>query len=235
MRTGNAVLENLLRRTDPAPVVDFIPGTDRLLPFDFSAENPTVSPSSLADIILFCRQVEQLLMDAKVRYGIGGYGELRSVYGGSPVFDGVSPDDEPRRFHLGTDIWGPAGTKIYTPLDAVVHSFAFHDRKGDYGATIILEHEMEGAVFHTLYGHLSLDSISGLETGRTFHRGEEIARFGPPAENGHWPPHLHFQVIADIGEWKGDYPGVCRFSERSTWLANGADPDLLLRLNRWLD
>lgn len=229
------MLENQLRRADPAPVVDFIPGRDRLIRFDFSAENPTVSPESLADTNMFCAQVVQLLQDADARYGIGGYGELRSVYGGSPVFDGLSPDDEPRRFHLGTDIWGPAGTKIYTPLDGVVHSFAFHERKGDYGATIILQHEMEGFVFYTLYGHLSLDSITGLKSNQPCKRGEEIARFGIPSENGHWPPHLHFQVIADIGEWKGDYPGVCRFSERNKWLGNGADPDWLLRLNSWLD
>lgn len=135
---------------------------------------------------------------------------------------------EPRRLHLGVDIWGPVGTPVYAPLEGTVHSFAFNDAFGDYGATLILQHDVEGFIFHTLYGHLSLHSIEDKREGQDIAKGDWIAAFGEPAENGQWPPHLHFQIVIDMKGAKGDYPGVCRFSEREKYLANGPDPDLVL-------
>jgi murein DD-endopeptidase MepM/ murein hydrolase activator NlpD len=120
------------------------------------------------------------------------------------------------------------------PLDGIVHSFAFNDRMGDYGATIILSHALPGKCFYTLYGHLSLNSIKNLEEGERVSRGDIIAEFGIPAENGQWPPHLHFQLVEDIGGWKGDYPGVCKYSEREKWLQNSPDPEIILTLNRFI-
>ena len=58
--------------------------------------------------------------------------------------------------------------------------------------------------------------------------GQLIAHFGEPHENGHWPPHLHFQLIIDMEGNKGDYQGVCKFSERDKYLANCPDPGLIL-------
>ena len=140
---------------------------------------------------------------------------------------------EPRRLHLGIDIWGPTGTPVYAPLEGIVHSFAFNDAYGDYGATLILQHEIDGFLFHTLYGHLSLHSIEDKKEGQEIQKGDWIAAFGEPAENGQWPPHLHFQLILDMQGKKGDYPGVCKFSERDIYLANGPDPDLLLGMMRY--
>jgi peptidoglycan LD-endopeptidase LytH len=126
------------------------------------------------------------------------------------------------------DIWGPAGTPVYAPLAATVHSFGFNDAYGDYGATLILQHELDGYLFHTLYGHLSLASIQDKQEGQEIEAGQWIAAFGAPEENGQWPPHLHFQVVRDMQGFKGDYPGVCKFSEREKYLANCPDADLLL-------
>jgi len=146
-----------------------------------------------------------------------------------------SPDEaEPRRLHLGIDIWGPAGTRVMSPLNGIVHSFAFNNNDSDYGTTIILSHNLEGVGFHTLYGHLSLNSIKNLSEGRNIKRGEVIGEFGMRFENGNWPPHLHFQVIEDMADWKGDYPGVCRFSEKQQWLDNCPDPDLILQLQQYI-
>ena len=33
-----------------------------------------------------------------------------------------------------------------------------------------------------------------------------------------------------MGEYRGDYPGVCAPSERERWLAQCPDPTLLLRI-----
>jgi murein DD-endopeptidase MepM/ murein hydrolase activator NlpD len=140
---------------------------------------------------------------------------------------------EPRRLHLGIDIWGKPYTPVMSPCDGVIHSFAFNDDFGDYGATIILSHNLDGVAFHTLYGHLSLNSIKNLRECGNVRRADVIAEFGIPMENGQWPPHLHFQVIDDMGNSKGDYPGVCRYSERQFYLDNCPDPDLILGMVKY--
>ena len=141
---------------------------------------------------------------------------------------GSKENGEPRRLHLGVDIWGKANTKVMAPMDGMVHSFAFNSAFGDYGATIILSHFLESISFYTLYGHLSLASITNLQEGERINRGEVFAEFGIPQENGNWPPHLHFQIIKDLQDKKGDYPGVCKNSEREVYLQNCPDPDLIL-------
>jgi murein DD-endopeptidase MepM/ murein hydrolase activator NlpD len=117
---------------------------------------------------------------------------------------------EPRRLHLGIDIWAETGTPVHAFMGGMVHSFAFNNNFGDYGATLILLHQLDGIAFYSLYGHISLNDINTIQAGEYVSRGEKIAHFGGPAENGNWPPHLHFQVIYDIELNKGDYPwGVC--------------------------
>jgi peptidoglycan LD-endopeptidase LytH len=217
------------------PVVPFHPGEDRLLPIHLTENNRELSDHILADTVLFTHWVNEKLQQANARYAIGGYAEHRTVYRVSKVFDGKTAGEEPRRLHLGTDIWGRPGTAVMAPLDGLVHSFAFNDQPGDYGATIILSHPGEEDFHYTLYGHLSLDSIKNIQAGDRVEKGDTIASFGIPAENGRWPPHLHFQLIRDIGDWSGDYPGVCKFSEKEIWLANSPDPDIVLQLNQFID
>ena len=218
-------------------MVPFDPGKDKLYPFDFTKNNTTLSPEVIVDTDRFAAYINRTLMDHGARYGIGGYDEHRTLYGRSKHFDrapGGTPaktdNAEPRRLHLGVDIWGPAGTRVMAPLDGFVHSFAFNNNDSDYGATLILTHNLEGRSFHTLFGHLSLNSIKGLIEGGKIEKGEVIAEFGMRFENGNWPPHLHFQLIEDMQGWKGDYPGVCRFSERQQWLDNCPDPNLILQM-----
>jgi murein DD-endopeptidase MepM/ murein hydrolase activator NlpD len=158
----------------------------------------------------------------------GGYGEDRGVYS-QALFapEGV----EPRTVHLGLDVFAPAGADVFTPLSGRVHSSRINDAEGDYGPTIILEHApAPGLKFHTLYGHLSRESLKGLKPGAAFMAGEPIATLGTRRENGGWTPHLHFQVILEIGAAKGDYPGVCRRSEQAHWLSICPDPAALLGL-----
>jgi peptidoglycan LD-endopeptidase LytH len=223
------------------PVVPFDPAGDRLYAFDLTDGNTQLSPDVIADNESFATWINRTLKENKARYGIGGYGEHRTLYARSRHFDGPraagsssqaeGPDDaEPRRLHLGIDIWGPVGTKVMAPLRGIVHSFSFNNRDGDYGATLILTHHLDGIGFHTLYGHLSLNSLKNLEEGQHIGRGDVIAEFGMRFENGNWPPHLHFQCISDLQGWKGDYPGVCRWSERERWLENCPDPMLMLKL-----
>lgn len=214
-------------------IVPFNPVNDKLILFDLTATNKELQPEILSDTNQFMKWVNSNLEKNMARYAIGGYAEHRTVYSTSKVFDG-NEQEEPRRLHLGTDIWGKPGTPVIAPLEGIVHSFAFNNRFGDYGATIILSHNLQGFSFFTLYGHLSLNSIKNIREGQKITAGEIFAEFGIPAENGQWPPHLHFQIILDIGNWQGDYPGVCKFSEKEKWLANSPDPDIILQMNQYL-
>jgi murein DD-endopeptidase MepM/ murein hydrolase activator NlpD len=205
-------------------VVDFEDG-DRLCILDFTSSNTELTEDILLDTNLFSEWVNVKLAKDGSRYGIGGYDENRTIYLRSGHFN---TEEEPRSLHLGTDIWGPAGTPIYSFSDAVVHSFAFNDQFGDYGATIILRHEFDGNSIYVLYGHLSRSSLFGLEAGLGIAKGVRFAEFGIPEENGNWPPHLHFQLINDMEGLKGDYPGVCKYSLRAQYLANSPNPNLIL-------
>ena len=211
------------------PVVPFDHGRDRLYLFDFTSNNKELRPEQIADTESFAAYINRTLRQHGARYGIGGYGEHRTLYARSKHFD---TGEEPRRLHLGIDVWGPAGTAVMAPLDGIVHSFAFNNNDSDYGATLVLTHHIGGVGFHILYGHLSLNSLKNRCEGQHVSRGEVIAEFGMRFENGNWPPHLHFQLIVDMQDWKGDYPGVCKFSEREQWLANCPDPDLVLGMMR---
>ena len=202
---------------------------------DLTNENEEVFKIDFADTEKFSDYVNEKLKKAKAKFGIGGYNELRGLYERSKVFDALSSGDEPRRLHLGIDIWGEAGTKVHAPLGGIVHSTGFNNNFGDYGATLILQHQLDSVNFYTLYGHLSKDDIAKVTEFQYIVRGHVIGHFGKPEENGHWPPHLHFQIIKDVRLWKGDYPGVCKYSEHKKYLANCPDPDLILNMMQYVD
>lgn len=152
-------------------VIPFDPVKDKLVLLDFTAANEELEPGILNDITRFSQWVNNKLEHSHARYGIGGYAEHRTVYSASKVFDGNNDGEEPRRLHLGTDIWGKPNTAVIAPLDGIVHSFAFNNRFGDYGATIILSHNLQGFTFFTLYGHLSLNSIKNIREGQRISAG----------------------------------------------------------------
>ncbi len=156
--------------------------------------------------------------------GVGGYLENRSVYAATELFQG----DTERCIHIGVDVFMPAGTPVHAPLEGVVHSFANRRVRGDYGPVIILAHELDGAVFHSLYGHLDEASLNGLSEGAAVASGAQVARIGPRPVNGDWTPHLHFQLIRDMQGIRGDYPGVVRADEVPFYRANCPDPTPLL-------
>ena len=218
------------------PVIQIAKENFKITSLDLSLKNEGLQKVDFQNILQFSKYINDLLHSAGAVFGIGGYNELRGLYSRSDLFgkslsNEEENNEEPRRLHLGTDIWGPAETSVYAPLDSEVHSFAFNDNYGDYGATLILKHKIEGIAFYTLYGHISLKDIEKLQPGDKIQKGQLIAHFGKEEENGHWPPHLHFQVIENIGDYQGDYPGVCKESERGYYLQNSPDPDTILNLN----
>ncbi len=208
-------------------VVDFDRGADRLYQLDLTAGNKELDAPTITDTGKFDRWVTKKLHDNNCRYGIGGYMEHRTIYAGIPLFD--SGLDEPRFLHLGVDIWAPAGTAVYSPLAGKVHSFQDNNNYGDYGPAIILEHDLDGLTLYTLYGHLSRKNLQDLRVGMPLSVSQKIGDFGKIEENGHWPPHLHFQLMFDMEGKQGDYPGACRYSEKDKYFKNIPDPQLILQ------
>lgn len=193
--------------------------------FDLSERNRALEHIDLDNPEEFTSYIFGELRRKGKPVGVGLYDEERVVYRGRALFGG---EKEHRNVHLGIDIFVDAGTPVSTPLGAEVHSFANNKTRGDYGPTIILRHEAESIPFFTLYGHLSTDSLAGLRVGKRFAAGGVIGRTGESHENGGWPPHLHFQIITRMDEWRGDFPGTASPSEREKYLELCPDPNLIL-------
>jgi murein DD-endopeptidase MepM/ murein hydrolase activator NlpD len=195
---------------------------------DLTDKNPLVAHADLRDTLAFELIVNAMLEAENATIGIGGYLENRVIYRRSQHF-GPGVAEEARSLHLGVDVWIAAGTPLLAPLPARVHSLADNAGFGDYGITVVLEHELEGTTFYSLYGHLGRLEWTALSVGQELAKGQAFATVGPFPENGDWPPHLHFQLIADMQGQAGDFPGVARPSERDTWAALCPDPNIILQ------
>jgi murein DD-endopeptidase MepM/ murein hydrolase activator NlpD len=193
---------------------------------DLTAANPLLAKADLRDTSAFAALVDTLLQQQGAAIGVGGYLEDRIIYRRSEHFDAAA---DKRSVHLGVDLWLPAHTPVLAPLPARVHSFQDNDHFGDYGPTIILEHELAGHLFYTLYGHLSRCSLAHLTVGQVMARGEAFARVGPYPENGDWPPHLHLQLMTDLLGLRGDFPGVCTPSQQNKFARICLNPNLILK------
>ncbi len=189
---------------------------------DFSTSNIEMKSIDFKDVVEMNSFVFEKINASSKLYGYGGYMEDREIYRRSPVFNTSS--NQSRNIHLGVDVWTPDGKPVHCPLNALVHSFKNNNNYGDYGPTIILEHQLAGNIFYTLYGHLSLDSITGLYEGKIIQKGEAFCKVGNFPVNGDWPPHLHFQIIADMQGNKGDFPGVCSAENKMEYAKLCPDP-----------
>ena len=164
---------------------------------------------------------------------LGRYGEERDIYR-EAAFDpqGASA----RTVHLGLDLFAPAGTPVFAPLDGVIEAFADNHKWLDYGPVVILRHRTSmGTPFWTLMGHLSRESMDGWEMGRQVQAGEQIATIGTPEENVGWPPHVHLQVLTDLCGMGLDVYGVAPRDEVSLWRGISPNPALLLGIDAGLD
>ena len=226
--TAQRINELLLKnQASFANVVSFDPLKEHFINLDFTTNNQDLLPETVNNTHKFSKYIDAVLNQNKAKYGIGGYFEHRTIYARSNHFG--KDLEEARRLHLGIDIWGEVNTPVFAFADAKVHSYAFNNNFGDYGATIILEHQLEDCIFYSLYGHLSLESLKGLTVNQIIKKGSQIAQFGNIDENGNWPPHLHFQLMVSMDSYFGDYPGVAKFSEKDHWLKLIPNPNLILK------
>jgi 4-aminobutyrate aminotransferase-like enzyme len=206
-------------------------------------------PATVQETAAFTAHVDAQMARGGARIGVGRYDEPRLVYVTDLFRHANNWSDENRTVHLGIDLFCTAGSPVFAPLDGVVHSTANNAGPGDYGPTIILEHRAGGTDgnagagaghrdgehgggirFFTLYGHLSIESLAGLEPGSEVKRGDRIAWLGDASVNGGWPPHLHFQIITDLLGRSGEFPGVAAPAEREIWLSLCPDANLLVNV-----
>jgi len=217
-----------------APLFDAPLSADKTLIHDFSVTSGTIgSVDDWRDQRRFSRVVDAELAAANVRVGIGRYDEVRAIYT-TDLFR-VEGNDGPewRTVHLGIDVGASPGTAIHVPFEGKVHSFRDNNAPGDYGPTVVLEHDATDGrpAFWTLYGHLSRTSLERLTVGKVLRTGEIIGWLGEVTENGGWWPHVHVQVVCDLLECSGNFQGVARPDEREVMLSVVPDPSPLLGLD----
>lgn len=211
---------------NPFPLLGEALSPENTLPLDFTEANKALAEVDLGDTAKFNAFVFGQMETANKKYGIGGYLEKRGIYRRSEVF--ATATSNFRNIHLGVDIWAEAGSSVYAPLAGKIHSFQDNQGFGNYGPTLILAHDLGEKTLYSLYGHLSRASLSQFEVGQEVAAGERICEIGPYPENGDWPPHLHFQLMWDMGTYWGDYPGVAAEQDLDYFRENCPDPNLLL-------
>ena len=207
-----------------APNIDY----KDYIPLDLSVLNLELHNHKLETASDYEIFIQKYLNKNKGEIAFGGYIEIRNLYKRSAVFKNEITDE--RNIHIGLDLWINEAATIHAALAGKIHSFQNNTALGDYGPTIILEHEIQGFVFHTLYGHLSEASLIGKKVGEVVNIGEQIATLGLPPINGDYAPHLHFQIIIDMEEKTGDYPGVCSEKKLEFYKNNCPNPNLLLKI-----
>lgn len=210
--------------TVPLKVIDNVITFSDYIPISISSENSDLNfdISSSKEWEVF---INSYLKSNNKKVAYGGYLEKRDIYSRSSYFVGND-----RNIHLGVDFWCDENTNVLAVLEGEVHSIGNNQNFGDYGPTVILKHQIKGKEFYSLYGHLSSKSTENLEEGRKVSRGEIIAKLGASDENGDYAPHLHFQIIIDIQDYKGDYPGVCSIDDLDFYKQNCPNPISLFKL-----
>ncbi len=198
-------------------------------PIDLSNSNRNIQGIDITNPGECEKYISMVLAKNDAHVAFGGYLEKRLLYTDKA---GFNKTEEPRNIHLGLDFWSKERTAVLAPLDGRVHSFKNNNTHGDYGPTIVLEHTIDNLNFFTLYGHLSLDSLDEIYEGKKIEKGEVMGRLGSPEVNVGYAPHLHFQIIRDLENNYGDYPGVCSEGKLDFYRKNCPDPNLLLKIGQ---
>ena len=216
--------------TDFTPVLDTKFKQEDYVHIDLSEVSQELKDIEIPSSGELKKGIESYLSKKKAKVAYGGYNEKRNFYERSVIFNDEKTE-APRNIHIGLDFWSEVGTIVLSPLDGTVHSFQDNQGIGNYGPTIILEHNIGERTFYTLYGHLSRKCIKNLCFGQIVEAGDKLGELGSIKVNGDYAPHLHFQIIHDLQGFNGDYPGVASKEDLDQYLQNCPDPNLLLKID----
>ncbi len=192
---------------------------------DFAAGDPATHSLNISEPEIVQPFIQQTLQERNLGFLYGGYNTERVTYH-SDLF---APTTEPRNIHLAFDIWLPPETPLHSPMPATVFSVHNNNYHLDYGPTVILQHELNGLTFWSLYGHLQTRTLEHIRVGQTLKVGEQFAWVGYSHENIGWTPHVHAQIITDLLGNTVDFPGLCSKSTREFYTTICPDAGYLFR------
>lgn len=151
-----------------APKIDYID----YIQLDLSVSNLELHNHKLENASDYEIFIQKYLDKNKGKIAFGGYIETRNLYKRSTVFKNEITAE--RNIHIGLDLWINEAASVHAALDGKIHSFQNNIALGDYGPTIILEHEIDGFVFHTLYGHLSEASLTDKKLAKQLQKAHKL-------------------------------------------------------------
>ncbi len=154
-------------------------------------------------------------------YGVGKYNERRKGMYMSELFANR------RDIHVGIDLAGPLGEPVHAFFAGRILHLGYNSAPGDYGYTLVTEHELNDQILYALFGHLSAASLQDKSPGQSFAKGEVIAWLGDKNENGGWNPHVHFQLSL-VRPTGPDLPGAVNEANLQEALKIYPDPRLVL-------
>jgi len=205
-------------------------GTNTIEKLDLSVESIWVSHiQDMNNLDFFQFKLDQLQKQHPDKVIAGGYLEARSLYT-SNAYDKIGNyGRESRTIHLGVDFWLASGTPVHAMLEGEVVVAVHEEGNKAYGGLIILKHKTPDFDFYTLYGHLSQKSIAEKQLGQNLKKGDCIGFLGSAHENGNWAPHLHFQIMLSLLDYKNDFPGVAYFNQIRVWKSICPDPNMFFK------
>ncbi|HEY9169485.1 MAG TPA: aminotransferase class III-fold pyridoxal phosphate-dependent enzyme [Lutibacter sp.] len=210
-------------------LIDLFPTINKneIQPLDLSVSSKWIGhQQDFNDLELFEYRINKLQSQHPTKIIAGGYLEPRPLYTSS-AFDKIGNNGrESRTIHLGIDFWLPKNTPVHALFDGEV--VVSYNNAGNklYGELIILKHQIDGLEFYTLYGHLSIESVENRKIGARIKQGACIGYLGNKQENGNWVPHLHFQVMLSLLNFKIDFPGVAFYNQIGVWKSICPNPNL---------
>ena len=177
-----------------------------------------------SDLEVFEFKINRLQKQYPNKIIAGGYLEPRSLYT-STAYDKIGNSGcESRTVHLGVDFWLPEGTPVHALFDGKVVTAVNDVGDKEYGGLVILKHQIEDFEFYTLYGHNTVSSVTKYQVGDIIKKGEKISELATFPENGNWVPHLHFQILLSMLDYKVDFPGVTYYKQLNIWKSLCPDP-----------
>jgi 4-aminobutyrate aminotransferase-like enzyme len=204
--------------------------TKQVQPLDLSVSSKWIGhETDFNDLEYFQYKLNKLQREHPSKILAGGYLEPRPIYTTSSYDKIGNKGRESRSIHLGIDFWLPAETPVHALFDGEVVTAVNDEGDKEYGGLVILKHLEEGLEFYTLHGHLSVASALKNKVGTKIKQGGLIGVLGNWPENGNWVPHLHFQIMLSMLDYKIDFPGVGYYNQIEVWKSLCPDPNLLFR------
>ena len=216
----------------PVSLSSLFPGVakEKVHPLDLGVSGTWIGDREEAvDGELFQWRLERLYREMPDAIIAGGYMEPRALYETDAYGRMGNQGRENRTIHLGIDFWLPAGTTVHALFDGEVVISVNDKGYKEYGGLIILKHKEDNLTFYTLHGHQSLESVRRYRKGDRIRKGDLVGMIGTYRENGNWVPHLHFQLMLSLLDYRNDFPGVAYPGEMELWLSICPDPNLLFR------